>query len=101
MIDICAVGANAARCGCAAGAGAVLLAAVLLAPASQPATARTIHPWCMIIQDWSGGWACAFDSFAQCHAEAAAGHTGFCAANPAYPDTREQAPPPRKRRHRR
>ena len=42
------------------------------------------HPWCVIVQDQDDGWYCAFDTFEQCRAEARAGNTGFCAANPFY-----------------
>ncbi len=38
----------------------------------------------MIVQDQDDGWACGFDTFAQCLAEARAGNTGYCAANPQY-----------------
>jgi hypothetical protein len=39
----------------------------------------------MVVQDYSGFWACAFDSFAQCREEARSGNEGFCAPNPFYP----------------
>jgi hypothetical protein len=38
----------------------------------------------MVVQDVSGVWACAFDSFEQCREEARSGNEGFCAANPFY-----------------
>ncbi len=71
--------------------------AAVLASAVAPAGASDAHPWCLVVQDWGDGWACGFDSFAQCLAEARAGNTGFCAANPAY---RPPAPakPSRQRR---
>jgi hypothetical protein len=60
----------------------VLAGAILQLPA---AAARVSHPWCMIVQDVSGVWACAFDSFEQCREEARSGNEGFCAPNPAHP----------------
>ena len=74
-------------------AGAVLaLPAVMAAPAG----ASDRHSWCLVVQDWGDGWACGYDTFAQCQAEARAGNTGYCAANPYY-----QAPAPARpsRRH--
>jgi hypothetical protein len=65
------------------GLGIVALAAALTG-AIAPARASDQHPWCLVVQDWGDGWACGFDTFAQCQAEARAGNTGFCAANPAY-----------------
>jgi len=59
----------------------------------SPAAARVPHPWCMVVQDFSGVWACAFDSFAQCREEARSGNEGFCAPNPFY------SPPPVKPAH--
>jgi hypothetical protein len=60
---------------------AALAVAAVLAAGLATARAKS-HPWCMIVQDMDGGWACAFDTFAQCEVEARAGNTGFCAANP-------------------
>ena len=75
----------------------ILTLAALHAVTVAPASASDRHPWCLVVQDWGDGWACGFDSFAQCLAEARAGNTGFCAANPAF---RPPAPakPPRERR---
>ena len=75
--------------------GALVLATALVA-AVAPARASDRHPWCMIVQDRDDGWACGFDTFAQCLAEARAGNTGFCIANPSY-----QAPAPAKPSHQR
>lgn len=61
--------------------GLLLLVAATVAPAAATAAP---HPWCLIVQDQDGIWACAFDTFEQCSVEARAGNTGFCAANPAY-----------------
>ena len=63
--------------------GVVAIAAALTC-ATSPAGASDRHPWCLVVQDWGDGWACGFDTFAQCQAEARAGNTGYCAANPAY-----------------
>jgi hypothetical protein len=68
--------------------GTVALAALALA-AMQVARAAPVgepsrHPWCLVVQDWGDGWACGYDTFAQCETEARAGNTGFCAANPNY-----------------
>jgi uncharacterized protein DUF3551 len=75
----------------------------VLAAMAAPASAGVggSHPWCMIVQDFDGGWACGFDTFEQCQREARPGNTGFCAQNPAYqppvrPARQAQA---RKRRH--
>jgi hypothetical protein len=77
--------------------GVVALAAVLTS-AIGPAGASDRHPWCLVVQDWGDGWACGFDTFAQCQTEARAGNTGHCAANPAYrPPT--AAKPPQRRPH--
>ncbi len=76
--------------------GLVALAGAVAAPASVAGAAP--HPWCMVIQTLDDGWACAFDTFQQCLAEARAGNTGFCAANPFY---RAPAPPVRKPKRRR
>jgi hypothetical protein len=75
----------------------VLALAAALASATAPASASDSHPWCLVVQDWGDGWACGFDTFAQCQAEARAGNTGYCAANPSYraPAT---AKPSRQRR---
>jgi hypothetical protein len=60
-----------------------VLAGVTAMMAQTPhAAARTPHPWCMVMQDRSGIWACAFDSFEQCREEAIPAHEGFCAPNP-------------------
>ena len=69
----------------------LLLAVVLLAvfAASNAHAVRPPHPWCMVVQDRSGIWACAFDSFEQCYEEARPGNQGFCTRNPFYP------PPPK------
>ena len=72
------------------------LAAIPLAPAG-PAGASDRHPWCLVVQDWGDGWACGYDTFAQCQAEARAGNTGYCAANPYVPPP-APAKPSRKRR---
>jgi len=71
--------------------GRFLLAAlaVLSAVMAAPAAASNRHSWCLVVQDWGDGWACGYDTFAQCQAEARAGNTGYCAANPYY-----QAPAP-------
>ena len=61
----------------AVGAGAMVVAPL-------PAAARTPHPWCMVVQDYSGVIACAFDSFEQCRVEARSGNEGFCMSNPFY-----------------
>jgi hypothetical protein len=78
-------------------AGCLTLAA-LQAMAPMRADASDRHPWCLVVQDWGDGWACGFDTFAQCLTEARAGNIGYCAANPAYrpPAT---AKPPQRRRH--
>ena len=73
--------------------GVVAFAA--LAAGASVAEAKNPHPWCLIFQDWDGGWACAFDTFEQCRDEARPGNSGFCASNPSY-----QAPAPAKPRHR-
>ena len=57
--------------------------------ASNAHAAWAPHPWCMVFQDRSGVWACAFDSFEQCREEARPGNMGYCTSNPFYP-----APPP-------
>jgi hypothetical protein len=79
------------------GLGALALAAVLTS-AVAPARASDRHPWCLVVQDWGDGWACGFDTFAQCLAEARAGNVGYCAANPAYRPP-AAAKPPHQRRH--
>ncbi len=58
--------------------------ASMMVQAPLAEAARTPHPWCMVVQDFSGVWACAFDSFAQCREEARSGNEGFCAPNPFY-----------------
>jgi hypothetical protein len=60
---------------------AVLSVAAAFAAGLATAGAKG-HPWCLIAQDMGDGWACAFDTFAQCEIEARAGNTGFCAASP-------------------
>ena len=62
-----------------------LVLALAAMHAATPASASDRHPWCLVVQDWGDGWACGFDSFAQCQAEARAGNTGYCAANPYVP----------------
>ena len=61
------------------------LLALVAMHAATPASASNRHPWCLVVQDWGDGWACGFDTFAQCQAEARAGNTGYCAANPYVP----------------
>jgi Protein of unknown function (DUF3551) len=71
--------------------GATTLSAVALAGIAFAATAACadeIHPWCMVYQEMSGAWSCAFASFEQCRTSAAGGNGGSCIRNPAY-----QAPP--------
>jgi hypothetical protein len=80
------------------GLGIVALAAALTG-AIAPARASDQHPWCLVVQDWGDGWACGFDTFAQCQTEARAGNTGYCAANPAYPPPAPAKAPPRRRAH--
>jgi ABC-type sugar transport system substrate-binding protein len=76
---------------------AALVLAAALTGAVAPASASDRHPWCLVVQDWGDGWACGFDTFAQCQAEARAGNTGFCAANPAYrPPAPTKASRPRR-----
>jgi hypothetical protein len=75
---------------------AIVLLAVLAASASANA-ARPPHPWCMVVQDRSGIWACAFDSFEQCYEEARPGNMGFCARNPSYPPPIAHAKPAHRR----
>ncbi len=79
------------------GLAVVTLAAVLMGVVA-PADASDRHPWCLVVQDWGDGWACGFDTFAQCQVEARAGNMGYCAANPAYHPP-AAAKPPRQRRH--
>ena len=67
--------------------GALAVAAAMAAGLAT-AGASNRFPWCMVVQDRSGIWACAFDTFEQCLAEARPGNQGFCARNPFY-----QAPP--------
>ncbi len=76
--------------------GLVALVGAVAATASAAVAAP--HPWCMVIQTLDDGWACAFDTFQQCLAEARPGNTGFCAANPFY---QAPAPPARKPKRRR
>lgn len=79
-----------------------MVAAVLAAtPAviAAPAAASDRHSWCLVVQDWGDGWACGYDTFAQCQAEARAGNTGYCAANPYY-QAPAPKPPPRQRKNR-
>jgi hypothetical protein len=75
------------------------LAVVTLAAASAldvPRGEARSGPWCVVIQDQNGGWACGFQTFEQCLVEARSGNTGFCAQNPAY-----QAPARPVRSHKR
>ena len=67
--------------------GAFVVAAAMAAGLAT-AGASNRYPWCMVVQDRSGIWACAFETFEQCLAEARPGNQGFCARNPFY-----QAPP--------
>ena len=76
---------------------AITLAVVVVAGATANA-ARQPHPWCLIVQDQDGVWACVFDTFEQCSVEARAGNTGFCAANPAYQAPAQPARPKKRRR---
>ncbi len=77
--------------------GGLLLAAALTSVVA-PAAASDRHPWCLVVQDWGDGWACGFDSFAQCQVEARAGNVGFCAANPAFrPPAPAKTPRTRRR----
>jgi Protein of unknown function (DUF3551) len=62
-----------------------LALAAILAAAMSPAAASDRHPWCLVLQDCCDGWACGYDTFAQCLAEARPGNVGYCAANPNYP----------------
>ena len=77
--------------------GVVTLVAAMMA-ATAVYAARQPHPWCLIVQDQDGVWACAFDTFQQCTVEARSGNTGFCAANPSYEAPAEA---PRPARHKR
>ena len=63
--------------------GAFVVAAAMAAGLAT-AGASNRYPWCMVVQDRSGIWACAFDTFEQCLAEARPGNQGFCARNPFY-----------------
>jgi len=78
----------------------VLALATALSTMAAPATASDRHSWCLVVQDWGDGWACGYDTFAQCQAEARAGNTGFCAANPYFqaPAAAKPSPPKRKTR---
>ncbi len=78
---------------------AVALAAMQAAMVA-PASASDRHPWCLVVQDWGDGWACGFDTFAQCQAEARAGNTGYCADNPAFRPPAAPRPAQRKRESR-
>jgi hypothetical protein len=69
-----------------------------MAASTPAAAARPPHPWCMVVQDLSGVWACAFDSFEQCRVEARSGNEGFCAPNPFYAPPPAHATPPRRHR---
>ena len=51
----------------------------------------------LVVQDWGDGWACGYNTFAQCEAEARAGNTGYSAANPYHPPP-ASARPSRQRR---
>src|SRR5580692_8312654 len=63
--------------------GALAVAAAMAAGLAT-AGASNRFSWCMVVQDRSGIWACAFDTFEQCLAEARPGNQGFCARNPFY-----------------
>ena len=78
----------------------VVIVAGALIGAIAAAGASDRHPWCLVVQDWGDGWACGYDTFAQCQAEARAGNTGFCAANPYFqaPAAAKPSPPKRKTR---
>jgi hypothetical protein len=81
----------------------MLTAAVVVAMQAlviAPAGASDRHSWCLVVQDWGDGWACGYDTFAQCQAEARAGNTGYCAANPYYRAPAAAKPSPRQRRSR-
>ena len=73
---------------------AVVALAAMQATVVVAAKASDRHPWCLVVQDWGDGWACGYDTFAQCEAEARAGNVGYCAANPAY-----RPPTPARRSH--
>jgi hypothetical protein len=74
----------------------VLTVMAALAAGASTVHATDQHAWCLVVQDWGDGWACGFDTFAHCLAEARAGNIGFCAANPSY-----QAPAPVRGSHKR
>jgi hypothetical protein len=76
----------------------VLAVAAMLAVCAT-AGASDRHPWCLVVQDWGDGWACGFDTFAQCQTEARAGNIGYCAANPAYRPPAPAKPPQRRPHH--
>jgi len=66
----------------------VIAVAAAMAAGLATAGAGNRYPWCMVVQNRSGIWACAFDTFEQCLAEARPANQGFCIHNPFY-----QAPP--------
>jgi len=72
------------------------LAVTALAAAST--RAEEVHPWCMVYQDMTGTWSCAFASFEQCRATASGGNGGTCARNPAFADPPKPAAAARRRR---
>jgi hypothetical protein len=57
---------------------------------AAPAARAQDYPWCLVISDKTGSWTCYFATREQCMASTG-GNVGFCARNPAYPDT-----PPRR-----
>src|SRR5215813_3216140 len=60
------------------------LALIVIVNAHAPVRADTFYPWCMVYQEMTGAWSCAFASFEQCRASAAGGNGGTCIRNPAY-----------------
>jgi hypothetical protein len=76
------------------------LAVMAFAALVAATTARTdeVHPWCMVYQEMTGAWSCAFTSFEQCRASAAGGNGGSCIRNPAYQTPPKPAAPGRQRR---
>jgi len=80
--------------------GVIAALGVMAMGASIAHAGRPPHPWCMVVQDYSGVWACAFDSFEQCRAEARSGNEGFCAPNPFYSSAAAQPTHARRRTQR-
>ncbi len=78
----------------------VLALVAMQALMAAPVRASDRHPWCLVVQDWGDGWACGYDTFAQCQAEARAGNVGFCAGNPNYRAPAAVKTPPRRRKSR-